>query len=301
MTATHSTSLIAALHTERPAADRADNMGLYAFLVGRWEFHGTVHRDDGTKHTGRGEIHAGWALEGRCLQDVWILPGVFYGTTLRVYDPGLDAWHIFWIDPTRQFYPRQIGRARGRDIVQEGKADDGAAYRWSFSDIKADSFRWLGERSRDGGKTWHVQAEYFASRVAGAAAASRAAPMLDHVSIGVRDVAQAKRFYDAALGPLGYALRSEGADSLGYGDGAVTLWISAAARPVPPDEKSGLHFCFSAPTRASVDAFHAAALRSGGRDNGKPGVRADYGPDYYAAFAIDPDGYRLEAYCNRPT
>jgi catechol 2,3-dioxygenase-like lactoylglutathione lyase family enzyme len=122
--------------------------------------------------------------------------------------------------------------------------------------------------------------------------------MINHVSIGVRDVAKAKRFYDAALKPLGYACLSESAGSLGYGREAAALWIIAAERPVPPEAKSGLHFCFDAPTRKSVDAFHAAALRAGGRDNGKPGPRADYGPNYYAAFAIDPDGYRLEAYCS---
>lgn len=123
--------------------------------------------------------------------------------------------------------------------------------------------------------------------------------MINHVSIGVRDLSVAKRFYDAALAPLGYACLSEDVGSLGYGRGAVALWISAAERPVPPDDKSGLHFCFTAPTRASVDAFHAAALAAGGGDNGKPGRRVDYGPDYYAAFAIDPDGYRVEAYCGR--
>ena len=68
-------------------------------------------------------------------------------------------------------------------------------------------------------------------------------------------------------------------------------------RPVAADQGSGLHFCLSAPTRAAVDAFHAAALAAGGKDNGRPGPRADYGPDYYAAFAVDPDGYRLEASC----
>lgn len=62
---------------------------------------------------------------------------------------------------------------------------------------------------------------------------------------------------------------------------------------------SGLHFCFDALSRKSVDGFHAAALEQGGKDNGKPGVRPDYGPDYYAAFAIDPDGYRVEAYCGK--
>ena len=123
--------------------------------------------------------------------------------------------------------------------------------------------------------------------------------MIDHVSIGVRDIAAAMRFYDAALKPLGYACLSAGEGSLGYGNGAVALWISAAEHPVPPDLKSGLHFCFTAPTSKSVDAFHAAALAAGARDNGKPGLRADYGPDYYAAFVIDPDGYRIEAHCKQ--
>ena len=123
--------------------------------------------------------------------------------------------------------------------------------------------------------------------------------MFDHVSIGVRDLAKTRRFYDAALQPLGYKCLSEGAGSLGYGKDAVALWISKVESPVPADPESGLHFCFAAPTRPSVDAFHAAALAAGGRDNGKSGLRKDYGPNYYAAFAVDPDGYRLEAYCGK--
>jgi catechol 2,3-dioxygenase-like lactoylglutathione lyase family enzyme len=121
--------------------------------------------------------------------------------------------------------------------------------------------------------------------------------MLDHISIGVRDIARTKAFYDAALGALGYACLSVGADSLGYGKDAVQFWISQTDSPVSADPKSGLHVCFQAPTRTSVDAFHAAALDKGGGDNGKPGLRGDYSPTYYAAFAMDPDGYRIEAYC----
>ena len=124
--------------------------------------------------------------------------------------------------------------------------------------------------------------------------------MIDHVSIGVRDIAAARRFYDAALAPLGYRCRSDSADSLGYGAEATAFWVSVAEHPVPPDPASGLHFCFAAPTRPSVDAFHAAALGAGGRDNGAPGLRPEYDATYYAAFVIDPDGYRIEAYCNRP-
>ncbi len=122
--------------------------------------------------------------------------------------------------------------------------------------------------------------------------------MIHHVSIGVRDVARAKGFYDAVFKPLGYKALSQSAEALGYGDDEPALWIMAVECPVPAHEHSGLHFCFEAPTRTSVDAFHAAALASGGRDNGKPGLRIDYGPNYYTAFVVDPDGYRLEAYCS---
>lgn len=120
--------------------------------------------------------------------------------------------------------------------------------------------------------------------------------MIDHVSIGVRNVAASKRFYDAALQPLGYQCLSDSPESLGYGAKAPALWINAAERPVPADSRSGLHFCFCAPDRKSVDSFHASGLASGGRDNGHPGLRADYGAGYYAAYLMDPDGYRIEAY-----
>jgi catechol 2,3-dioxygenase-like lactoylglutathione lyase family enzyme len=124
--------------------------------------------------------------------------------------------------------------------------------------------------------------------------------MIDHISIGVRDVARARRFYDAALAPLGYTCLSPSDSSLGYGRDGVVLWIGATSHPVPEDARSGLHICFSAADRKGVDAFHRAALKSGGRDNGQPGLRKDYGENYYAAFVVDPDGYRIEAYCGKP-
>ena len=291
-------SFPAALHAAGPAADGAGKLALYGQFVGDWEMDALVHAEDGSTQRGHGEIHFGWVLKGRAIQDVWIFPGVFFGTTLRVYDPELDAWHILWSDPVRQFYARQTGRARGRDIVQEGADLGGTPLRWTFTEITADTFRWLGERSGDGGNTWRLQVEFFARRVASQPAT--AAPMLDHVSIGVRDVSATKRFYDAALAPLGYARLSESEGSLGYGRDGVAFWIGASDRPVPADEGSGLHFCLAAPSRESVDRFHAAALAAGGRDNGAPGLRPDYGSDYYAAFVIDPDGYRIEAHCAAP-
>ena len=139
-------------------------MSLYGWLIGDWTMEATVHLNDGTRHYGHGEIHFSWVLEGRAMQDVWILPGVFHGTTLRVYDPGLGAWHILWSDPLRQFYARQLGRAQGDDIVQIGKNDGGVMLRWSFTDITPSSFRWLGESSVDDGKSWHLQADFRARR-----------------------------------------------------------------------------------------------------------------------------------------
>ena len=175
MMASASPSFIAALHTDRPAPDRAEKMGLYGWLIGRWEMDAVYHGADGATRRSRGEIHFGWVLAGRAIQDVWIVPardqpveppawGDFYGTTLRVYDPGLDAWHILWIDPVKQFYTRQIGRARGNDIVQEGTDDTGAMVRWSFTEITPGSFHWLGERSHDG-VGWRLEVEFFARRV----------------------------------------------------------------------------------------------------------------------------------------
>ncbi len=122
--------------------------------------------------------------------------------------------------------------------------------------------------------------------------------MFDHVSIGVADLQRSRAFYDAALGALGLKRLYADDGSLGYGASSPGWWVNSASAPVPANSASGLHFCFAAPTRKSVDAFHAAALKQGGKDNGAPGLRESYGPNYYAAFVIDPDGYRLEAYCS---
>ena len=84
--------------------------------------------------------------------------------------------------------------------------------------------------------------------------------MIDHLSIGVRDIAKAKRFYDAALKPLGYSCLDATESLLGYGRQVIAFWIGATEHPVPADDKSGLHVCFTAPNRESVDAFHEAAL-----------------------------------------
>lgn len=175
-------SFLDALHSEGPAPERAGELGLYAFLVGRWDARIVAYDERGTRHESRGEICADWVLEGRAIQDVWITPpraerragelprlpvtGAWYGTTLRVYDPNLDAWHILWSDPATQIYARQVGRRDGDDIVQQGAMPSGALLRWRFTEIEPDSFHWLGEISSDGGATWRLQVEVFARRAA---------------------------------------------------------------------------------------------------------------------------------------
>lgn len=123
--------------------------------------------------------------------------------------------------------------------------------------------------------------------------------MLAHVSIGVSDIKRAGEFYDSVLQPLGYKRLYDSEGALGYGDKDPALWLLASGGTVKPDMKSGLHFCFTANAQTDVDAFYAAGVKQGGKDNGKPGIRKDYSPNYYAAFVIDPDGYRLEAFCGK--
>ncbi|HYB55927.1 MAG TPA: VOC family protein [Alphaproteobacteria bacterium] len=123
---------------------------------------------------------------------------------------------------------------------------------------------------------------------------------LDHASIAVGDLAASAAFYDAALAPLGLARAKAVAGAIGYGPGHPVFWIVARGPKGRAKPGLGLHFCFGARTRAEVDAFHSTALASGGRDNGAPGLRPEYHPDYYGAFVIDPDGYKLGAVCRSP-
>ena len=120
--------------------------------------------------------------------------------------------------------------------------------------------------------------------------------MLGHLSFGVEDLARAAAFYDAALAPLGYARVWTSPHAVGFGEEGAGDKLALFARPgqaAPPGP--GFHLAFNAPSRAAVDAFHAAAIRAGGRDEGAPGPRPHYGATYYAAFVIDHDGHKLEA------
>lgn len=124
--------------------------------------------------------------------------------------------------------------------------------------------------------------------------------MLHHLSFAVVDLARSAAFYDAALSTLGYVRVWADSTAVGYGPagGGDKFAIKLVAGPVPvPD--SGFHVAFAAPSRESVARFHAAALLHGGQDNGAPELCPEYGPHYYAAFVIDPDGYRIEAVMNQ--
>jgi hypothetical protein len=167
MPASRNHSFEDALRADGPAPESAGKLALYGRFVGDWTLDATMHEADGSVRHGTGEVHFAWVLQGRAIQDVWTVWDVFYGTTLRVYDPKLDAWRILWNDPVLQIFARQIGRADGDEILQEGASEDGVPLRWRFSEITARSFRWRGERSDDGGKTWWLQHEYRATRAEG--------------------------------------------------------------------------------------------------------------------------------------
>lgn len=120
--------------------------------------------------------------------------------------------------------------------------------------------------------------------------------MYDHIGLKVKDLGSSARFYGAALAPLGWVICSSDDSSAGLGPpGEPILWLYPARGPGGP----GAHVALRAPDRRAVERFHAEGVKAGGRDNGAPGVRADYGPKYYAAFVLDPDGNNVELVCQR--
>jgi catechol 2,3-dioxygenase-like lactoylglutathione lyase family enzyme len=122
--------------------------------------------------------------------------------------------------------------------------------------------------------------------------------MLDHVGINVSDYDRSRSFYERALAPLGISLLMEPLPRIGgFGrDGKPFFWITDQRKP----GSENVHVAFAVPDRATVDAFHAAALEAGGTDNGAPGIREIYHPTYYGAYVLDPDGNNIEAVSHRP-
>jgi len=153
-----------ALHVDGPAGPDAERLHLYGQFVGSCDITWAGIGPDGRPVTASGELHFGWVLGGRAVQDIWIVPGrgasgvqisplAFHGSAIRFYDPAIDAWRCTWIDPLMGRVRRFIGREVNGDIVMLCSEDE-PQLRWSFTDITRDAFNWRGEISCDAGATF---------------------------------------------------------------------------------------------------------------------------------------------------
>jgi hypothetical protein len=172
---------VAAMHGLFAAAGRSpeipQEMDVYGWLIGSWELDLVGYLDDGNVINSKGEAHFAWVLEGRAVQDVFINPrrsergpdspkfANWFGTTLRIYDPGIKAWRVNWFNPRDGIRAELVGLRSGNQIVQKGTFPDGTPIRWTFSEIMEDSFRWRGERLESDGKTWRLQVEFHGKRM----------------------------------------------------------------------------------------------------------------------------------------
>jgi hypothetical protein len=150
---------------------------VYGWLVGSWDLDILTYGVDIRARNVKGEVYFGWVLDGRAMQDVWIMPRRAdrpippdsqpnsYGTTLRIWDPAILAWRVTWINPVSGVRDQLIGRRSGSDIIQLGTHGDGTPIRWTFTDITNDSFRWLGDALEPDGVTWKREAEFHATRM----------------------------------------------------------------------------------------------------------------------------------------
>jgi hypothetical protein len=152
------------------AATDARELADFGRLVGSWDLEVAWHHDDGRIEHRRGEWHFAWILEGRAIQDVWRVPGAGpgdpprgYGTTIRAWDPELEAWRVTWVSGLGGGATSFIASALGGEIVMESQGEE-EVFRWIFSDITPDSFHWRALGSTDGGSTWVVAQEMDARR-----------------------------------------------------------------------------------------------------------------------------------------
>ena len=155
-----------------------ESADVYGWLVGSWELEVLHYKAvDFSSKDLKGEVHFCWVLEGRAIQDVWIMPRItdrepdldrinnMYGTTLRIWDPTISAWRIRWANPVSGHEERQTGRKVGSEIVQIGARLDGTPTRWRYIEITSNSFRWIGEALESDGETWKVEGEFKARRL----------------------------------------------------------------------------------------------------------------------------------------
>jgi hypothetical protein len=171
-------SLLEVLSASGRSPEIPETLDAYGWLIGSWELDVYHYKAvDVTELRIKGEVHFGWVLEGRAVQDVWIMPrrskrtadldksNNMYGTTLRVWDPAIQAWHITWINPVTGHREEQVGRWSGKDVVQVGARLDGTPTRWMFTEITPESFHWTGESLLPDGKTWKLEGEFRARRM----------------------------------------------------------------------------------------------------------------------------------------
>jgi len=153
-----------------------ESADVYGRLIGSWELDVLHYGVDISARRLKGEVHFAWVLEGRAVQDVWIMPPRsertgppdktcnMYGATLRVWDASLQAWRVTWINGVTGSRDELIGRWSGKDVVQVGTHANGTPIRWIFSEITPDSFHWTGESLQPDGKTWKLEGEFRARK-----------------------------------------------------------------------------------------------------------------------------------------
>ena len=172
-----SVNFLALLVTADRSPDIPESADLYGWLCGSWDLDVIHYRGLRVADRGlTGEVHAARVLEGRAVQDVWIMPPCqdrrkdfdptmnMYGTTLRSWDASIQAWRVAWTNPARAHREEQVGRWNGTDILQEGTRPDGTKTRWTFTEITADSFHWRGEALYQNKETWTLEGEFLAKR-----------------------------------------------------------------------------------------------------------------------------------------
>ena len=170
-------AVLAVLSVQGRSPEIPESADVYGWLVGSWELDVFHYGIDVSSRGIKAEAHFSWVLEGRAVQDVWIMPRRtdrsgppdktcnMYGTTLRIWDASLQVWRVTWINPVSGTRDQLIGRWCGKDVVQIGTHADGTPIRWIFSEITADSFYWTGEALQADGKTWKLEGEFRARRI----------------------------------------------------------------------------------------------------------------------------------------
>ena len=165
-----------------PSSERAPELAevddVFGWMIGSWEMDAVLHDRNGQTHKTKGEVHASWVLEGRAIQDLFIIPrradrhsgrptkDERYGTTIRTYDPKLRMWRVIFINPASQETKAQLtARRAGNNIEMEGKLSDGTPIRWRYQEITPTSFHYTAERLHSDGKSWQLYLELFGRRL----------------------------------------------------------------------------------------------------------------------------------------